>query len=62
MFKDTLNLTEKISIISQSDLIDVIILDNNYLHLIHDAVDSEEKNQFVVLHVTTQKRIQELST
>ena len=61
MLKEILDIKEKISIINHSDLADATILDNNYLHLIHDTADSTEKSQFTILHLTAQKRIQELT-
>jgi hypothetical protein len=61
MTVEALDIKEKISIINHSDLADAKILDVNYLHLIHDTADSAEKSQFTILHLTTQKRIQELT-
>lgn len=62
MLEEVMDIKEKISIINHSDLVDVKILDGNYLHLIDHALDTEEKQQFTILHITTQKRIKELQT
>ena len=61
MFDDILALSDKISIIKSSTLTDAKILDLNYLHLIYETPDAEDKKQFLILRTTTQKRITELT-
>ncbi len=58
---EELNLKEKILIIKHSSLADATILDGNYLHLISDATNITEKEQFAILRTNTQLRIQELT-
>lgn len=61
MLDEVLNLTEKISIINHSDLVDVTILECNYSNLIKDTINPEEIQQFVILRSNTQLRIKELT-
>ena len=61
MIEDTLDIKEKISIINHSDLADVKILDRNYMDLIHDTFNTQEKQQFTILHLVAQKRIKQLT-
>lgn len=62
MIENMLDIGDKIFIIKHANLADAKILDNNYLHLIHDAFGTEEKQQFTILHTTAQERIQELTS
>lgn len=44
-----------------ADLTDAKIMDSNYLHLMHDAIDLDVQKQFSILHTNTQLRIRELT-
>ena len=62
MFNDEqIDIDERIDIIEHSNLLDVEILDTNYMLLIKELYDTEEKYQFIKLHNSTQKRIKELT-
>ena len=61
MIEDTLDIKEKISIINHSDLADFKVLDRNYMDLIHDTFNTQEKQQFTILHLVAQKRIKQLT-
>lgn len=58
---DNLDLNSKIFIIMHADLTDAKIMDSNYLHLMHDAIDLDVQKQFSILHTNTQLRIRELT-
>ena len=61
MIENMLDIGDKIFIIKHATLADVKIMDNNYLHLIHDTSDLDKQEELSILHTNAQLRIQELS-
>lgn len=57
---DQVDLKDRLIIIKQSGLDDVIILDENYRHLMRESYSQEEQNQFKILHSVARERIKEL--
>ena len=55
------DLKQRIIIIKNSDLDDATILDENYLQLIKESPNHEEKEQFVVLRSLVRRRIKNLT-
>jgi hypothetical protein len=57
---DVQELKQRLIIIKHSDLDDATILDENYLQLIKETPNSDEKEQFLVLRSIVRHRIQQL--
>jgi hypothetical protein len=55
-----LEFSQRIFIIEESDLDDVVILDRNYKQLIRDAADPSETAMFIALRNITLTRLQTL--
>jgi hypothetical protein len=53
-------LKQRLIIIKHSNLDDVTILDENYLHLIKETTNPEEKEQFIALRTIVRRRIEQL--
>ena len=53
-------LKQRLIIIKNSDLDDATILDENYLQLIKETPNPEEKDQFLVLRSVVRRRINQL--
>jgi hypothetical protein len=58
---DVQELKQRLIIIKHSDLDDATILNENYLHLIKEASNPDEKAQFVTLRSITCRRIKHLA-
>lgn len=56
-----LDLQQRLIIIKSAGLEDATILDKNYRSLIRQAASIDEQEQLNILHINTQKRIEELS-
>ena len=54
-------LRQRLIIIKHSDLDDAIILDENYLQLIKETPNPDEKEQFIVLRSIVHRRINALT-
>lgn len=61
MFEQSLNLTEKISIIKHADIDDANILKSNYSYLIGRVSNLDERQQLIILRTNALLRIQELT-
>jgi hypothetical protein len=57
---DDVELKQRFKIIDSSTLDDASILDENYLKLIKDTANTDERQQFIILHTNVQRRIQKL--
>ena len=53
-------LKQRLIVIKNSDLDDATILDENYLQLIKETPNPEEKDQFLVLRSVVRRRINQL--
>jgi DNA polymerase III epsilon subunit-like protein len=53
-------LKQRLIIIKHSALDDAVILDENYIQLIKETPNSDEREQFKVLHSVVQHRISKL--
>jgi hypothetical protein len=58
---DVKELKQRLIIIKHSDLDDACILDENYLQLIKETPNSDEKDQFAVLRSLVRRRIEHLT-
>jgi len=58
---DVQELKQRLIIIRYSDLDDATILDENYLQLIKETPNPDEKEQFVVLRSIVRRRIKHLT-
>lgn len=57
---DQTEIDQRLVIIKHSGLDDVVILDENYRHLMWQSTSPEEKKQFEVLRSNVQRRLKEL--
>ena len=57
---DSAELKQRLVIIKHSSLEDATILDENYMLLIKDTPNPDEKEQFFILHFNAQRRIKQL--
>lgn len=56
-----IELDQRLVIIKNSPIDDVIILDENYKHLMREATTPEDQKSFEILHSLAKERIKELS-
>jgi len=57
---DNNTLEGRIDIIEHAELEDAMIMDEAYTQLIVDTIEDENKQEYIILRSTTQKRIKEL--
>jgi|APFre7841882630_1041343.scaffolds.fasta_scaffold114667_2 hypothetical protein len=57
---DVPELKQRLIIIKHSNLDDATILDENYRQLIKESPNSDEREQFIILHSIVQRRISKL--
>lgn len=57
---DILDLKKRKLIIKRADLDDIHILDENYVHLIRETLDSVEKEKLITLRFFIKRRIKQL--
>lgn len=57
---DVPELKQRFIIIRHSNIDDATTLDENYRQLIKESSNSDEREQFIILHSVTQRRINKL--